>query len=230
MLALRYWEYALSLPDDHFLSYAMTDSLALARAKKASWIGDLVHRIITDVEQSCLSDISSFMATSSKALLLRHRPHPPAHAHPEMLQKSAVASFRSYLNVPIPAHRKALVRLLTSSHTLAVEVLRWAERRRPPVPRCQRLCRLCGSEVEDEAHVLLYCDGTGDLQDLRARFFHNIFALASPPLAAALKSASFGLHVLHILLDSDDSRVLTSFAKYVFDVFRVINCTPLYHP
>ncbi|SJL14720.1 uncharacterized protein ARMOST_18187 [Armillaria ostoyae] len=43
MLALRYWQYALSLPNDHFLSYAFADSMTLARIRKASWIADLAR-------------------------------------------------------------------------------------------------------------------------------------------------------------------------------------------
>ncbi|KAK0432688.1 uncharacterized protein EV420DRAFT_1220302, partial [Desarmillaria tabescens] len=79
--------------------------------------------------------------------------------------------FRSYLSILVPAHRKVLVRMLTSSHTLAVEVLRWAECRHPAVSRCERLCRYCHSKVEDEAHVLLYCEGSDDVEMLRSHFF-----------------------------------------------------------
>ncbi|KAK0464830.1 hypothetical protein IW261DRAFT_1347109, partial [Armillaria novae-zelandiae] len=59
--------------------------------------------------------------------------------------------FRAYLN--FPAHRKTVMRLLTSPHALAIEVLRCSERRRPSVPRNQRLCRYCESDVEDEVHA-----------------------------------------------------------------------------
>ncbi|KAJ6558518.1 hypothetical protein DFH09DRAFT_532903 [Mycena vulgaris] len=37
---------------------------------------------------------------------------------------------RQYLRVPVPAHRKALTRLYLSSHTLAIEILRYTERYR----------------------------------------------------------------------------------------------------
>ncbi|KAK0447193.1 hypothetical protein EV421DRAFT_1789306, partial [Armillaria borealis] len=49
--------------------------------------------------------------------------------HPELL------SFKSYLDLPIPAHWKAITRLLMFSHILTVEVLRWRERYRKFVPR-----------------------------------------------------------------------------------------------
>ncbi len=62
------------------------------------------------------SDIDSFIAASSKALLLRYR---SLHqTDPSSARGTPVASFRSYL---FPCTEKALVRLLTSSHTLAVE-------------------------------------------------------------------------------------------------------------
>ncbi|PBK69909.1 hypothetical protein ARMSODRAFT_841649, partial [Armillaria solidipes] len=40
-LALRYWQYALSLPNDHLLSYAMKDAITLATNGKPSWMSDL---------------------------------------------------------------------------------------------------------------------------------------------------------------------------------------------
>jgi hypothetical protein len=50
---------------------------------------------------------------------------------------------RQYLRVPVPAHRKAFTRLVLSSHTLGIKVLRWKERLEERVPRDSRLCRFC---------------------------------------------------------------------------------------
>ncbi|KAK0215114.1 hypothetical protein IW262DRAFT_1240088, partial [Armillaria fumosa] len=136
-----YWQYALSLPNIHFLSHAFADSMALARAKKSSWISDIVHvlatlhrpihidlfqpwssididAVVAAVEQSCLTDINAFLTTSPKIPLLRHRSDSSMDGAP--LQRPAVCSFRAYLNIPIPAHRKAVVQLLTLSHALAL--------------------------------------------------------------------------------------------------------------
>ncbi|KAJ7308601.1 hypothetical protein DFH08DRAFT_823887 [Mycena albidolilacea] len=44
---------------------------------------------------------------------------------------------RLYLRVPVPAHRKALTRILLSSHSLAVELLYYQERLRAPYPDTQ---------------------------------------------------------------------------------------------
>ncbi|PBK90239.1 hypothetical protein ARMGADRAFT_1083106 [Armillaria gallica] len=45
MLALRYWQYALSLSNDHFLAYAVKDATELAMVAKPSWISDLVNAL-----------------------------------------------------------------------------------------------------------------------------------------------------------------------------------------
>ncbi len=147
----------------------------------------------------------------------------------ENYRETPVASFRSYLNVPIPAHRKALVWLLTSSHILAVEVLRWPERRRPSVPRSQRLCRFCLSEVEDEALALWYCNGSQSLDDLRSDFFTLVFLMATSHFSDLLKSAASSFEVIDVLLGADDMKVVGALAKYVFNVFRIFSTVPLYY-
>ncbi|KAK0439658.1 hypothetical protein EV421DRAFT_847077 [Armillaria borealis] len=249
VLALRYWQYALSLPNDHFLSCAMADAVN----GNSSWMSDLVHalrrlphpisldvsrdwrpvdidNLIETVERSCLKDIDDFMASSPKALLLHHCSPRAAHLHNGHASQYVVSAFRSYLLVPIPAHRKALVRLLTSSHTLAVEVLRWTERRRPPIPRDERLCRYCRQEVEDEAHVLLYCDGSDDLRALRSEFFHKVFRIAGSPLSSSLRAAPTGFDVIRLLLQTDNVDVMCSFAKFVYNVFSIYQRLPVFMP
>ncbi|PBK64068.1 hypothetical protein ARMSODRAFT_962559 [Armillaria solidipes] len=220
ILALRYWQYALSSRRSLFVHrYGRVShprpcqeiildlrprpcpaSPASLRINGLSrqWLPSDIDNLITAVEQSGLVDIDSFIAASSKALLLRYR---SLHrTDPSSARETPVVSFHSYLNVPIPAHRKALVRLLTSSHTLAVEVLRRAERRHPPVPRSQHLCRFCLSEVEDETHALWYCDGSQSLDDLRADFFKSVFLIATSHFADLLTSAASGFEVIHVLL------------------------------
>ncbi len=41
----------------------------------------------------------------------------------------------------------------------------------------------------DEAHVLLYCDGSYDLQALQSEFFHKIFRIASTPFSLSCYTA-----------------------------------------
>ncbi|KAJ7301167.1 hypothetical protein DFH08DRAFT_666755, partial [Mycena albidolilacea] len=82
---------------------------------------------------------------------------------------------RLYLRVPVPAHRKALIRLLLCSHMLGVdpEILRYQERDKPPVPRFARLCRFCHLAMESEAHALLGCS-TPSLAAMRASLLRDI--------------------------------------------------------
>ncbi len=56
---------------------------------------------------------------------LRYCSKPQTEGYNNSASKAPEASFRSYMNVPIPVHRTTLVRLLTSSRTLAVDVLQW---------------------------------------------------------------------------------------------------------
>ncbi|KAJ7875750.1 hypothetical protein B0H14DRAFT_3547106, partial [Mycena olivaceomarginata] len=51
--------------------------------------------------------------------------------------------FRHYLRIKQPEHRKALTKLILSSHSLAIERRRWRERGKNIVPEQWRLCRFC---------------------------------------------------------------------------------------
>jgi hypothetical protein len=62
--------------------------------------------------------------------------------------------FRHYLRVKKPEHRKALTKMVLSSHSFAVECRRWKERGKKTVPRQWRLCRFCYIYVEDPAHAM----------------------------------------------------------------------------
>ncbi len=93
-----------------------------------------------------------------------------------MAKSPKPAAYKTYLNLPVPAHRKAFTRLLMSAHTLGIEVLRWKERYRPFVPRRWRLCRFCRVMVEDEPHALFECRANDGLSRRRRRFIEDITA------------------------------------------------------
>ncbi|PBK81425.1 hypothetical protein ARMGADRAFT_1048816 [Armillaria gallica] len=149
MLTLCYWR-------DHFLAHAVKDATDLAMVAKPSWISDLVNalhfsphpvsldlsrqwspadidNIIEAVRQSCCNDINDFLTSSPKALPLHHCAPEPRNSRSDGMRKSTLSTLRSYLAVLVPAHRKVLVRLLTSSHALAVEG--------PRTPKPERACR-----------------------------------------------------------------------------------------
>ncbi|SJL01089.1 uncharacterized protein ARMOST_04405 [Armillaria ostoyae] len=156
ILALRYLRYLLGLPGDHLAALALRESIALRGAGLPSWFGDLqrvllrlaptivlnrqdlsvpsISSLITSVEGVCLRSLNDDIEVMVKGSILRlSMKHVPGvmGLHP----RKKTCSRRSYLAVPIPAHRKALTRLWMSSHLLAVELLRWSERYRPYIPR-----------------------------------------------------------------------------------------------
>lgn len=57
--------------------------------------------------------------------------------------------FRHYLRIKMADHRRALTRMILSSHSLAVERRRWKERGKNIVPREWRRCRFCQDAIED---------------------------------------------------------------------------------
>lgn len=78
---------------------------------------------------------------------------------------------RPYLTaIKVQKHRDAFVCPVTSSHSLAIERLRYAERYRPYIPTEWRLCRFCQQGTEDEGHALLSCNGNSALALIRHTF------------------------------------------------------------
>ena len=64
--------------------------------------------------------------------------------------------FENYLtNIKNRKQRVTFTKLRLSDHNLLIEEGR---RRRPRIPREQRLCPLCSQEVENEIHFLITCD------------------------------------------------------------------------
>ncbi|PBK89310.1 hypothetical protein ARMGADRAFT_936172, partial [Armillaria gallica] len=192
LLALRYLRYLLLLPDHHYGHLAICVALDLARQGKPFWMAELLHVFShltpnvhlnwrdTDVKPTDIDDImdavklaaSTALTTvidhSPKGQLLRgfyvDIPLPPS-LRPLVDKPPETLSFKSYLDLPIPAHRKAITHLVMSSHLFAVEVLRWRERYRKLVLRKWHLCRFCMLSVEDEVHALLSC--TGHIEPVR---------------------------------------------------------------
>ncbi|KAJ7785422.1 hypothetical protein B0H14DRAFT_2400625 [Mycena olivaceomarginata] len=65
--------------------------------------------------------------------------------------------FSHYLTIKQPEHRKALTKVILSSHGLAIERRRWRERGKNIVPQQWRLCSFCYVYIEDQAHALFAC-------------------------------------------------------------------------
>ncbi|KAJ6512435.1 hypothetical protein C8R45DRAFT_920271 [Mycena sanguinolenta] len=68
-----------------------------------------------------------------------------------------VMKLNLHRGVKQPEHRKALTKMVLSSHSLAVERRRWKERGKNIVPHQWRLCRFCYIYVEDPVHAMFQC-------------------------------------------------------------------------
>ncbi|KAL1658142.1 hypothetical protein GGF50DRAFT_92814, partial [Schizophyllum commune] len=127
----------------------------------------------------------------------------------------------------LPAHRKALTRLLLSDHILAVEVLRRPARyRRAVLAREDRLCRLCRLHVEDEVHALLDCRGRLDLICMRRTLFEDMHRMKVR--APAFDGENWGRSFLCWLTGQKRDDVRAAWAHYVYRVLGVFEAVPIY--
>ncbi|KAJ7714719.1 hypothetical protein B0H14DRAFT_2291101, partial [Mycena olivaceomarginata] len=82
---------------------------------------------------------------------------------------------RHYLRIKTSDHRRALTRMILSSHSLAVERCRWKERGKNVVPKEWRKCRFCQDAIEDPAHAMFLCDHS-ELMQVREAFLTELYA------------------------------------------------------
>ncbi|PBK98450.1 hypothetical protein ARMGADRAFT_920169 [Armillaria gallica] len=247
ILALRYLRYLSALPHDHLGSLALRESVSLRRRTLPSWFGDLqrvlarlapsinvdyhdlsvprLSSLIDNVEAACLhslnDDIQDMVKGSMLRLSMKHIPGVVG-----LHSRKRTLSRRSYLSILIPAHRKALTRLLVSSHVLAVEVLRWTERYRPYIPRHWRLCRFCRVAVEDEPHVLLVCATAPGLACLRRKFVADVCGMC-PQLHLAWDRLGIEDRLACLLQLPAAEPLFAQFVHHVFEIFRSV---PVYIP
>ncbi|EJD43068.1 hypothetical protein AURDEDRAFT_30424, partial [Auricularia subglabra TFB-10046 SS5] len=185
-LLVRYVGYLMQRPLGTLARAAFDDSMALARLGKPAWIADVRRALaklpipvllgdlsdslqIDDArKESMLTWLQAQLDANGKLELLRGRPAAGCHSL-NSWGRAPTMEFRAYLALKVPTHRTALTRLLLSDHDLAVERLRWEN-----VDWRHRLCRLCMGGVEDGQHVLLVCEGTPQLVELRHAFFRSI--------------------------------------------------------
>ena len=108
----------------------------------------------------------------------------------------------SYLcNVKIPKFRIALCQLRVSSHSLNIELGRYA----PRVPRERRYCVYCNDTIDNEYHFVLICNHHNTL---RQRYVPTYY-YARP-----------SIHKFIELMSVEDPSVQVSLAKYVYYAFK----------
>jgi hypothetical protein len=122
-------------------------------------------------------------------------------------------------------NRKALTRLLLSSHTLSIEILRYKKRLKERVPRDSRLCRFCRRAVESESHALLGCTAPA-LVAIRYDFLADVYSLV-PETPHTWPSYDVALRDL---VQTRDFDLIQRLAKYTDDVFAVYSTCPIFRP
>jgi hypothetical protein len=244
LLAIGYMQYLLSLPPKHLANAALRDSIALAQTGRPCWLSDIhivlqqlpvpillsPHRLTIDgldalkkdVRASCHQWIDERLNAMAERLPLiqdRRQLRDNGSLGPSPMK------LQLYLRIPVPAHRKALTRLILSAHTLGVELLRYVERDRPAVPRYARLCRFCRRRVETEAHALLECTEPA-LQSLRTGLLRDVTILL-PDMPRQWNSAE---PLIRYLLQSGDLDCVKRLAKHAYEVSEVFTTCPLFRP
>ncbi|KAE9403744.1 hypothetical protein BT96DRAFT_1078628 [Gymnopus androsaceus JB14] len=200
-LALRALAYFLSQPADTFIRAALNESIALESAGKRSWFRGLKTVINSLCPDYKLPNELIRVSRSSYLLQLRKEPQENGNL------KYHISCMRHYLSeIQNPRHRKALTRLITGDHSLAVVRLTWTDNHRLQVPYEHRLCRFCTKEVETPEHALLQCPYQ-PLVESRT--------MDQPAYVAYLASC----HASYATL-----------AKWVFEILKIYEGTPLLIP
>jgi hypothetical protein len=133
---------------------------------------------------------------------------------------------RAYLScIANAAHRKTMTWMLCGQHRLAS--VRLAYEASPPVPRSERLCRLCLSEVETPEHILFQCREDPDIVELRDDFRRTTaipFDVSIPAHASAEQART----ALESILEQWYAIVPT--AAFVHNVFTLCYKKEMYRP
>ncbi|TEB20119.1 hypothetical protein FA13DRAFT_1801324 [Coprinellus micaceus] len=240
ILALRYAKYTLSLPDRHYAKKAYLDAIVLYKAGKRCWVRDLETALTKLPDFPVITDITQMESSGGISALVDEVHDSCAQYLHKQLQSSRLPLFnnphrslnfanpksflrkKKYLHtIFVPAHRRAVSKLLTSDHGLAIEQYRRVRRRDgSAIPVDERWCRYCNSPTESEVHALFLCIGDEAFPDIvtrRQQFYNDISRiLPSFSVDRCLRNPS---RSIHFLLDTPD--LAPAFGKYVFDVLAM---------
>ena len=137
---------------------------------------------------------------------------------------------RPYLRLRSYKMRRSLAQLVFSEHSLALEKQRRTKKGEDKVPRQQRTCRLCahgstnGSadsihvssySLESPEHILLECQASSHIVDLRARFLGQV---------KPLKADQSKLQQLRELLTSEDEAL--PLAQFFHEAMFLVDTQP----
>lgn len=245
LLTLSHLVYLLGPDHDTFARAAVNNSIELARKGKKSCAKDLIKAAsrlpfhcpvlvltmstsamdIEDyakvVQKLMLEWLQSEIDFSDKLYLLHGRREPQTDRNPAQV----TSCVRCYLIlVKTQKHREAITSVMLSAHLLAVEVLRYVHHEHQPVPRWDRLCRFCKTEVEKPGHALITWLSMEKVVNLRAIFLGELFS-ALPEMQgwmAELCNAEF----LKAIICARSTAVLV--AKFMFEVLELFYSVPVF--
>lgn len=173
---------------------------------KAPWSADDAHTLSAEVNGAMYRSIHSRIHELKSAYLI-HRRDPVG---------ASIMTLRPYLRIPVPGNRTALTRLILDQHSLASRRGRWTDEDRDALPREDRLCRLCHSDVETPEHALLACEGSSALLDLRMDFWAR--ACDTMPGLRGIRGTYDNVLAL-LITKSPISSLLGSYAASVLQLF-----------
>ncbi|KAJ7208110.1 hypothetical protein C8J57DRAFT_983667, partial [Mycena rebaudengoi] len=131
---------------------------------------------------------------------------------------------RHYLGmVRVKKHREAITFLLLSTHLLAVEVLRYVDHAYAPMPRAERLCRMCKDEVETPEHALISCNAFDALNQLHSTFLTKLF-LDAPFLQLRMAELTNFEFVKAMIYNRPTIALV---AKYVHEILELFYALPV---
>ena len=173
------------------------------------------------VQKLMLEWMQGEIDSSEKLYLLHGRREPQKDKPPTQV----TSCMRHYLTmVKTQTHREAITSVLLSTHLLAVEVLRYVDHAHKPVPRSDRLCRLCEKEVETPEHALITCESSDALVQLRATFLAKLFT-DLPNLRNQMAELS-NIEFLKAIIYPRSTIALV--AKFAFDVLELFYAVPVF--
>lgn len=131
--------------------------------------------------------------------------------------------FRTYLNIPMPHHRKALTLIMTGEHSLLDVRGGWSVRGLK-IARPWRRCRFCETDIEDSTHALFLCNVRADLTALRLRFWDDI-ADTDPAIWGCSQDPARWIHALcnHPIMSA-------RLGKFAFDILQLFNAHRPFQP
>jgi hypothetical protein len=243
LLALPYLQHLVAAPNHQLIAAALKECLKLTRLGHENWLSSLrsilgglpfyvqtplftsmptadeIKHLIEDVTSGINKMLLREIQASEKPYLIRGRLEngdPPREVG--MLS-------RQYMTVANLNHRRAITRIATSNHPLAIEALRHV---RPKPSRGQRKCRFCTQVVETPEHGLLECAELLEIASLRAKFARELVERCETATLNLVANGQNSAEQLRTLIHKADSVKVV--ARYSYKVLTVVDEYPLYRP